>query len=155
MSENIDKSKPMLPIGVVAEMFDISVQTLRLYENKGLIIPFKKDSKHRLYSLNDIDRLKCIRKLITEAKFSIESIRTMYSMIPCWAITNCSEEVRNNCDAFSNFNIPCWTITKQDSICSNQDCTSCKVYSGHTNCNQIKESIKEKTTNYKHIFNEQ
>ena len=149
MDEIVDKYKPVFPIGVVAEMFEVSVQTLRMYETKGLIIPHKKDSKHRLYSVNDINRLNCIRKLITELKFSIESIKTMYSMIPCWAITKCPEEDRNNCSAFNDYLNPCWTIEKSNNVCADKDCTTCEVYTEHTNCMQIKETIKSKTTDYK------
>ncbi len=147
MEVGIDINEPLLSIGVVAKMFNVSVQTLRLYESKGLIIPFKKDSNHRLYSQNDLNRLKCIRKLITELKFSIESIRIFYSMIPCWSIVGCSIKDRENCKAFEQYMYPCWSFEHKNNVCSGKDCSICPVYTEHSNCLQIKKTIKEKTIN--------
>jgi len=42
--------EPLFPISTAAKLLSVSVQTLRLYEKEGLILPFKKSSKHRLYS---------------------------------------------------------------------------------------------------------
>ncbi len=148
MDEKIDINEPVFSIGVVAKMFDVSVQTLRLYESKGLIIPYKKDSNHRLYSKNDVNRLKCIRKLITELKFSIESIRVFYSMLPCWSIINCSELDRENCKSFDQYMLPCWSFEHKNNVCSGKDCSRCDVYTKHSNCLQIKNTIKEKTIHY-------
>lgn len=139
----IDDDAPVYSIGVIAELLNISVQLLRLYETEGLIIPFKKDSKHRLYSQNDFIRLQCIRDSITNKKFSISSIKTLYSMIPCWAIKKCSEAEQKVCPAYQNSMEPCWTIKHEDNICSNEDCRVCDVYKKHNRCEHIKESIKQ------------
>jgi MerR family transcriptional regulator, heat shock protein HspR len=137
----IDKNTPLYTIGIVAEMLDISVHTLRLYENEGLIIPYKKDSKHRLYSQNDIIRLKCIREGIREKKFSIAGIKTLYSMIPCWSIKQCSESDRENCGAYSCHSMPCWTYKHEDNLCELQACSQCRVYKDHARCDSIKTTI--------------
>ena len=60
--------EPLFPISTAAKLLNVSVQTLRLYEKEGLVISFKKSSKHRLYSKADIERIECIRKAITEKK---------------------------------------------------------------------------------------
>ena len=137
----IDKDTPLYSISVAAELLDVSVHTLRLYESEGLIIPFKKDSKHRLYSENDILRLKCIRDSIKQKKFSISSIKTIYSMIPCWSIKKCPEKERVNCMAFSSISEPCWTIKHENNICADQECRKCDVYKEHNECNKIKNTI--------------
>jgi MerR family transcriptional regulator/heat shock protein HspR len=137
-----DLDAPVYSIGVVAELLHVSVHTLRLYENEGLIIPYRKDSKHRLYSQNDLNRLRCIRESITNKKFSIASIKTLYSMIPCWDIRNCSEFERQNCSSYKSTMEPCWTSKHENNICENDDCRTCTVYTKHTNCDTIKDSIR-------------
>lgn len=141
----IDNDAPVYSIGVIAELLNISVQTLRLYETEGLIIPYKKDSKHRLYSQNDLIRLQCIRDSITKKKFSISSIKTLYSMIPCWAIKKCSLEDQQICPAFLGAMEPCWIIKSSGTECASTDCRICDVYKKHNRCEYIKDSIKQLT----------
>ena len=57
----------------------------------------------------DLERIKCIRKAINEDKMGIEGISRMLALIPCWAIVNCSEKDRKNCEAFDRYTKPCWT----------------------------------------------
>lgn len=144
--KDIDDNSPLFSIGVVADLLQISVPTVRLYEAEGLIIPFKKGSKHRLYSQNDIQRLKCIREAITNKGYSIAGIKALYSMIPCWSIKDCSIEERNDCQAFKEFSNPCWSYKHKDNICELQNCVFCEVYSSHYQCISIKETIKQKTS---------
>ena len=66
MTENIfDKYDALLTIGTVARKLGVSVQTLRLYEQEGLILPAKTNGGRRMYSLHDLGRLHCIREMIT------------------------------------------------------------------------------------------
>jgi MerR family transcriptional regulator, heat shock protein HspR len=145
IDKEIDKDAPLYSIGVIADLLQISVHTLRLYESEGLIIPFKKGSKHRLYSYNDLVRLKCIRDSITNKKFSIPSIKTIYSLIPCWAIKKCPVKDRQNCDAYKGMMQPCWTYKHNNNICESGECRLCDVYKLHNQCETIKESIKNNT----------
>ncbi|MCX6152929.1 MAG: MerR family transcriptional regulator [Candidatus Kapabacteria bacterium] len=142
---NFDPDAPLYGIGVVAEMLEVSVHLLRLYESEGLVIPFKKDSKHRLYSQNDIIKLECIRDSITNKKFSIASIKTLYSMIPCWSIKRCSGSDRENCEAYTGSTNPCWMYKHKSNVCEAQECRTCEVYKSHNRCDAIKESIKMNT----------
>jgi MerR family transcriptional regulator/heat shock protein HspR len=141
-----NSEQPMFPISTAARMLKISVHTLRMYEKEGLIIPFKKETKHRLYSRADIDRLNCIRKAINEFKISISGIKTIYSLIPCWQITNCSDEDRQNCNAFIAHNNPCWTFRHNKNTCENKVCRECIVYKDYAECGDIKELIKNLTS---------
>lgn len=142
-TKNLDL--PLYPIRTAAKMLNISVHTLRMYEKEGLILPFKKETSHRLYSESDIDRLACIRRAINEYKISIAGIKTIYSLIPCWNITNCSDKDKANCDAFKNHSEPCWTFEHTSNICSEMICRNCQVYQQYSECGQIKESIKQIT----------
>ena len=134
---------PLFPISVAARMLNISVHTLRMYEREGLIVPFKKESKHRLYSQADIQRLNCIRASINEKKISIQGIKTIYSLIPCWQILNCSTEDRKNCEALSSHSNPCWSFNHKNNICTKLDCRECSVYKNFTECNNLKEKLKQ------------
>ena len=139
--------EPLFPISTAAKLLNISVQTLRLYEKEGLIISFKKSSKHRLYSKADIERIECIRKAITEKKMGINGIRTMYSLIPCWDIVNCSEKDRNNCKAYAGHSQPCWSGPHNGTVCESNTCRECDVYKNFIDCENIKDSIKNISRN--------
>lgn len=52
-------------ISVAAELVGMGVQTLRLYEARGLIAPARSQGGTRRYSANDLDRLRRIGDLIT------------------------------------------------------------------------------------------
>ncbi len=60
-----DKKRPLFMISVVSEMFHIHPQTLRLYEREGLIRP-KRVGRARLYSQEDLERLRMILRLTKE-----------------------------------------------------------------------------------------
>lgn len=64
-----DNSRPVFTIGVVADIIGVSVQTLRLWEQKGLISPSRK-GKDRYYSEEDMRRLKYIKHLLKEKKLN-------------------------------------------------------------------------------------
>ncbi len=134
--------EPVYSISIAAKLLNISIHTLRMYERENLIIPFKKESNHRLYSQSDIERLSCIRRAINELKISIAGIKTIYSLIPCWKVVNCSEEDRNNCQAFISHSNPCWSYDHKNNICEGHECRECTVYKDFTDCKTIKEKIK-------------
>ena len=51
-------------ISVAAELVGMGVQTLRLYETRGLLEPSRTDGGTRRYSANDLDRLRRIGDLL-------------------------------------------------------------------------------------------
>ena len=61
-----DKSKPLYMISVAAELTGMHPQTLRVYEQKGLVTPGRSRGNTRLYSQGDIERLNLISKLTDE-----------------------------------------------------------------------------------------
>lgn len=132
---------PIFSISTAARLLKISVHTLRMYEREGLIVPFRKESGHRLYSQADINRLVCIRKAINISKLSIAGIQTVYSLIPCWNIKKCSETDRQNCSAYSCHTKACWMYDHKNNICANEECRDCPVYKDYAECGTIKESI--------------
>jgi len=69
-----DSTMPVFTIGVVADIIGVSVQTLRLWEQKGLITPTRK-GKDRYYSNEDLERLKYIKHLLTEKKLNTYGVK--------------------------------------------------------------------------------
>ena len=57
------KEERLFAIGVVAKMFNVHQQTLRLYEREGLLKPARSDGNTRLYSEKDLERLELILNL--------------------------------------------------------------------------------------------
>ncbi len=136
---------PLYSIGSVARMLSISVQTLRHYEREGLIVPYKSDSNQRWYSKVDVERLECIRKAIKDEKVSIEGIKHIHALIPCWQIRGCSEQDRAHCDAFEGHSRGCWSYDHENNDCMSRDCRLCEVYRMAVNCQEIKKSITQWT----------
>ena len=58
--------RPMYMISVAAELAGMHPQTLRAYENKGLLRPKRTPGGTRLYSEADVERLRIIQRLTTE-----------------------------------------------------------------------------------------
>ncbi|MDP3582833.1 MAG: MerR family transcriptional regulator [Ignavibacteria bacterium] len=142
MFQNLNQDEPIFPIRAAAQLLKISVHTLRMYEREGLIIPFKKESSHRLYSQTDLKRIECIRRAINEMKISINGIKTMYSLIPCWELMGCSDENRKKCKSYNEHSKPCWSYAHENNVCEKKNCRECEVYKKHSQCGEIKELIK-------------
>ena len=143
MNTVLQNDDMIYPIGVVARMFSISVPTLRLYEQEGLVIPKKSKGKHRQYTSRDIKRNECIRNLIENQGLNLAGIRMMLSTIPCWELKPCSEEDRMACDAYSESVVPCWMVENKGELCKNQDCTECPVYQDAAECSNIKDILNK------------
>ncbi len=65
MSAN-DRNRPLYMISVAAELAGMHPQTLRIYENKGLVNPQRSAGNTRLYSQADIEQLELIGQLTSE-----------------------------------------------------------------------------------------
>lgn len=138
-----DPNNPKYTISSAANLLEISVHTLRMYEREGLILPFKKESGQRLYSDKDLDRIKCIRKTINEDKITIEGIRRILSLMPCWSIVECNASDRDNCEAYNSHEKPCWMINHKNNFCEGKDCRECEVYQSFGTCDSIKNKLKQ------------
>lgn len=143
METKIKYKTPIYPIRTAAQMLGISVPTLRMYEKEGLIIPHKTPGNQRIYSEADLERLRCIRRAISESKISINGIKTMYSLIPCWEVAKCVDEDMKNCNAFMSHEQPCWTFKHPNTVCEDKDCRECEVYTEYSQCGSIKNLIKK------------
>ena len=61
-----DRNRPLYMIGVAAELAGMHPQTLRSYEQKGLVTPQRTSGNTRMYSQADIERLELINELTDE-----------------------------------------------------------------------------------------
>ena len=61
-----DKDRPLYMISVAAELAGVHPQTLRIYEQKGLVSPQRTRGNTRMYSQADIERLQLISELTDE-----------------------------------------------------------------------------------------
>jgi len=68
------EERPVYPIGVVARMFGVHPQTLRLYEKEGLIKPYRTPGGTRLYSQKDVSRLAQITRLTQELGVNLAGV---------------------------------------------------------------------------------
>ena len=59
-----DQARGVYGISVAAELVGMGVQTLRLYEARGLLEPERTEGGTRRYSANDLDRLRRIGDLL-------------------------------------------------------------------------------------------
>ncbi len=137
----LEIDRPVYDIGTVARLLQVSVQTLRLYERRGLILVQKSAGNQRRYTAADIDRLRCIRDAITRHKISIEGIRKMQSLVPCWEYVKCPPEQRLVCPAYLEHDAGCWTYKHRKNICAHADCRACQVYQLSSDCGNIKVLI--------------
>lgn len=143
-SENIASNEPVYTISTAARLLGISVHTMRMYEKQHLIIPFKSESNQRMYSQSDIERLRCIRRAINEQKISINGIKTIFALIPCWKILNCGA-TPETCSVFREHSIPCWAHKHKNNYCELKKCRECEVYLNYNTCDKIKEVLTELT----------
>lgn len=58
-----DDGKPVFSIGVVAELLDLPVQSVRRYDDESVVSPSRTDGGQRRYSRNDVVRLARARDL--------------------------------------------------------------------------------------------
>ncbi len=123
----IDKDKPIYPISVAARLLGVHPRTIRLYEEEGLIKPFRQGSK-RYYSQNNIEWINCLRHLIHEEGISIPGIKRLLDLTPCWEIKKCPPDRRNQCSAYRDKIVPCWE--RASNVCAKEryKCQECDVY---------------------------
>jgi MerR family transcriptional regulator/heat shock protein HspR len=58
-----DRSRGVYMISIAAELAGMHPQTLRIYETRGLITPKRSPKNTRLYSQEDVERLRRIQEL--------------------------------------------------------------------------------------------
>ena len=69
-----DGARPRYMISIAAELVGMHPQTLRIYEQKGLVRPRRTAGNTRLYSDEDVERLQLIQRLTTEIGLNLAGV---------------------------------------------------------------------------------
>ncbi|HST05133.1 MAG TPA: MerR family transcriptional regulator [Chloroflexia bacterium] len=76
---SIPADKPVFTSSVAADLLGLHPRTLRIYEEKQLVVPARTAGNRRRYSPNDINRFNSIRKL-TNGGVNLEGVRIILAM---------------------------------------------------------------------------
>jgi MerR family transcriptional regulator, heat shock protein HspR len=63
---SFDEEQGVFMISVAAELAEMHPQTLRIYEQRGLIAPKRSPKNTRLYSQRDVERLRRIQEMTAQ-----------------------------------------------------------------------------------------
>lgn len=73
-----DDARPVYMISVAAELAGMHPQTLRIYEQRGLIEPNRSPKGTRLYSQEDVERLLRIQELTTDMGMNLAGVERVF-----------------------------------------------------------------------------
>jgi MerR family transcriptional regulator/heat shock protein HspR len=76
----LDERRGVFMISIAAELADMHPQTLRIYEARGLITPKRSPKKTRLYSVEDVERLRRIQRMTAEEGLNLAGVETVLSL---------------------------------------------------------------------------
>ena len=74
------RKRPLYMIGIASELIGVHPQTLRMYEQKGLLRPRKSIKNTRLYSQEDVDLGRHIQRLTQEMGMNLAGVRTVLDL---------------------------------------------------------------------------
>nr|ARR75626.1 MerR family protein [uncultured bacterium] len=76
-----NNNKPIFSSSVAAEILELHPRTLRIYEEEGLVVPFRTDTQRRRYSQNDIKRTRFIQFLTQSRRVNLEGVKIIFYML--------------------------------------------------------------------------
>jgi len=76
----VSSNRGVFMISVAAELAEMHPQTLRMYETRGLISPKRSPKNTRLYSQDDVDRLRRIQQMTAEEGLNLAGVETVLEM---------------------------------------------------------------------------
>ncbi len=79
--QNSFTTEPCFVISVAARMVGLHAQTLRYYERVGLVLPSRSSGRQRLYSMEDIDRLRRIKSFTDEMGVNLAGAEVALKLI--------------------------------------------------------------------------
>ena len=78
--QEVDRDRGVYMISVAAELASMHPQTLRIYESRGLITPKRSPKGTRLYSQEDVDRLRRIQELTSELGMNLAGVERVFEL---------------------------------------------------------------------------
>src|SRR5947209_11650670 len=79
-SVRVESDRGVFMISVAAELADMHPQTLRMYEARGLIEPQRSAKGTRLYSHEDVDRLRRIQEMTAELGLNLAGVERVLEL---------------------------------------------------------------------------
>jgi MerR family transcriptional regulator, heat shock protein HspR len=76
----VETDRGVFMISVAAELANLHPQTLRMYEARGLIEPKRSAKGTRLYSQQDVDRLRRIQEMTAELGLNLAGVERVLRM---------------------------------------------------------------------------
>ena len=74
ITARVENDRGVFMISVAAELADMHPQTLRMYEQRGLIEPKRSPKGTRLYSHEDVERLRRIQEMTNELGLNLAGV---------------------------------------------------------------------------------
>lgn len=74
------RKRAVFMIGIAAELIGVHPQTLRMYEQKGLLCPRKSLKNTRLYSQEDVETGRYIQKLTQELGMNLAGVKRILDL---------------------------------------------------------------------------
>jgi MerR family transcriptional regulator/heat shock protein HspR len=76
----VSSDRGVFMISVAAELADMHPQTLRMYEQRGLIEPKRSPKGTRLYSHEDVERLRRIQRMTVELGLNLAGVEKVLEL---------------------------------------------------------------------------
>ena len=76
----VSTDRGVFMISVAAELAEMHPQTLRMYEARGLIEPQRSPKGTRLYSQQDVDRLRRIQEMTVELGMNLAGVERVFEL---------------------------------------------------------------------------
>src|SRR5438477_3104380 len=76
----VSTDRGVFMISVAAELADMHPQTLRMYEARGLIEPKRSPKGTRLYSHEDVERLRRIQEMTAEMGMNLAGVERVFEL---------------------------------------------------------------------------
>ena len=76
----VSSDRGVFMISVAAELAEMHPQTLRMYEQRGLIEPKRSPKGTRLYSQADVERLRRIQEMTTELGLNLAGVERVLEL---------------------------------------------------------------------------
>src|SRR5215208_4999030 len=76
----VDPTRGVYMISVAAELAGMHPQTLRIYESRGLVQPKRSPKNTRLYSQEDVDRVRRIQELTSEMGMNLAGVERVFEL---------------------------------------------------------------------------
>ena len=76
----VSSDRGVFMISVAAELAEMHPQTLRMYEARGLIEPKRSPKGTRLYSQEDVDRLRRIQEMTAELGMNLAGVERVFEL---------------------------------------------------------------------------